>query len=160
MSQSDSPRRSTRRAWPSLDLPPVVLLVDNQHNIRDLLREILEADGFRTLTAPDGYEGLKLAELSMPDVLVTDVAMPRIDGFGLTRALRQLYPDLPVIVMSGDPFYQGRALEEVAAEHGVAATLLKPFDLTVLQEAVRKAVPAIAASTVETDLDGGAGRAA
>jgi CheY-like chemotaxis protein len=117
------------------------MIADNDRRVRELCCEALDGQSCRLLTAADGQEALALAEAWIPDVLVTDVAMPRLDGFGLIRALRRLYPDVPVIVMTGDDSYGGRPIDEVAAEHGVVATLLKPFALSLLDEAVRRVVP-------------------
>jgi DNA-binding response OmpR family regulator len=119
----------------------VVLLAENDRTLRDLLQEALELDHFRVLIASNGEEALALAESWMPDLLVTDVAMPRLDGFGLIRAIRRLYPGVPIIVTSGDPLYDGRPLAAVAAELGAEATFLKPFDLDELNHTARRAVP-------------------
>jgi CheY-like chemotaxis protein len=125
----------------SLDFSPVVLLAENDRTLRDLLQETLELDQFRVLIAANGHEALALAETWMPDLLVTDVAMPGLDGVGLIRAIRRLYPGMPIIITSGDPFYCERPLAAVAAEFGVDATFMKPFDLGDLSLAARKAVP-------------------
>ncbi len=125
----------------SLDLSPVALLAENDRTLRDLLQETLELDHFRVLIASNGEEALALAESWMPDLLVTDVAMPGLDGIGLIRAIRRLYPGVPIIVTSGDPFYGEHPLATVAAELDVEATLLKPFDLGDLSLTARKAVP-------------------
>jgi CheY-like chemotaxis protein len=125
----------------SLDFAPVAIIADDDRVIRELCREVLEADALRVLTAANGQEALALAEAWIPDVLVTDVVMPSLDGFGLVRALRRLYPEVPVIVITGDEEYAGRPIEEVAAEHGAVATFTKPFDVAQLEAAVRSAVP-------------------
>jgi CheY-like chemotaxis protein len=125
----------------SLDFAPVALVVDDDRVIRDLCREVLEAEALRVLTAANGREALALAEAWIPDVLVTDVVMPSLDGFGLVRALRRLYPEVPVIVITGDEEYDGRPVEQVAAEHGAVAIFTKPFDVGELEAAVRTAVP-------------------
>jgi CheY-like chemotaxis protein len=125
----------------SLDFSPMVLLAENDRTLRELSQETLELDHFRVLSATDGQEALALAESWMPDLLVTDVAMPRLDGVGLIRAIRRLYPGMPVIITSGDPFYGERPLAAVAAEFDVKATLMKPFDLADLSLAARKVVP-------------------
>jgi CheY-like chemotaxis protein len=132
---------ATQSSRPSLDFAPVAIIADDDRVIRELCREVLEAETLRVLTAANGQEALALAEAWIPDVLVTDVAMPSLDGFGLIRALRRLYPEVPVIVMTGDEEYKGRPIEEVAAEHGVVATFAKPFDVEELDAAVRSAVP-------------------
>ena len=135
------PPLATQSSRPSLDFAPVAIIADDDRVIRELCREVLEAEALRVLTAANGQEALALAEAWMPDVLVTDVVMPSLDGFGLIRALRRLYPEVPVIVITGDEEYEGRPIEEVAAEHGAAATFIKPFDVTQLEAAVRSAVP-------------------
>ena len=123
-----------------LDLSPVVLIADDETAILDILRVTLRDDQVRVLTARDGEHALALAEAIVPEVLVTDVAMPGLDGFGLVRAIRRLYPELPVILMSGDTHYRNRPLEEVAAEHGAFAVLMKPFDVDDLRQAVQGAM--------------------
>src|SRR5262245_7582156 len=135
------PRPSPVRSTPSLDFAPVVLIADDEPVLRDLYCDALDGEALRVLTAADGQDALSLAEAWIPDVLVTDVEMPHLDGFGLIRAMRRLYPEVPVIIMTGDDFYRGRPIEEVAAEHGAVATFLKPVDLELLHEAVRRLVP-------------------
>ena len=104
MTRSHAASFAPTRPASSLDFFPIVLLAENDRRFRDLVRETLELDQFRVLGAPNGQEALALAESWMPDLLVTDVAMPRLDGIGLIRAMRRLYPGMPVIIISGDPF--------------------------------------------------------
>ena len=143
---------STESSRPSLDFAPVALVADDDRVIRELCREILEAEAIRVLTAANGQEALALAEAWIPDVLVTDVVMPSLDGFGLVRALRRLYPEVPVIVITGDEEYGGRPIEEVAAEHRAVAIFTKPFDVAQLEAAVRSAVPYLGPKPVRDDI--------
>jgi CheY-like chemotaxis protein len=133
----------------ALDFAPVVLIADDNRLMREFCCEALAGKALRLLTAGDGQAALALAEAWIPDVLITDLAMPRLDGVGLIRALRRLYPHVPVIVMTADAASGGRSIDELAAELGPVAILQKPFDLSLLDEAVRRAVPL---------LDGGAPR--
>ena len=121
----------------SLDFAPVVLIADDDRMIRELCREALEHDHVRVLTAANGEEALALADRWMLDVLVTDIAMPGVDGFGLLRALRRQYPGMSAIAMTADTDYHGRSVQEVATEHEIAWTLLKPFDVSLLCAAVK-----------------------
>ena len=143
------PPQSSR---PSLDFAPVALVADDDRVVRELCREVLEAEALRVLTAANGQEALAIAEAWIPDVLVTDVVMPSLDGFGLVRALRRLYPEVPVIVITGDEEYGGRPIEEVAAEHGAVATFTKPFDVAQLEAAVRSAVPYLGPKPVRDEI--------
>ena len=125
----------------SLDFAPVVLIADDEPVIRQIYGELLDGQPVRVLTAADGQEALALAEAWVPELLVTDIGMPRLDGFGLIRALRRLYPGVPVIVTTGAEQYSGRLVEDVAAELGVVAILKKPVELSRLQHAIWSAVP-------------------
>jgi CheY-like chemotaxis protein len=147
--------------WPSplqnpqfRDFTPMVLLVDDEPVIRELYRVTLDGQPFRVLTAADGQQALALAQACIPELLVTDVAMPRLDGFGLIQALRRLYPDLPVIIATGNLEYRGRPVEEVAAEHGAVAIFMKPFDLSQLQETIGRALPFRGSAPLTAATDG------
>ena len=136
MAQLTSTRPAPVSSAVPLDLAPVVLIADNEPNLLEICRSILEDDHLRVLTALNGQEALALAETWVPDVLVTDVVMPRLDGFGLVGAVRRLYPGVPVLIMTGDEIYRGRPVEDMAAEVGAVATFMKPFDLDALHQAV------------------------
>jgi CheY-like chemotaxis protein len=156
MAQLKSTRLSPVSSVPPLDLAPVVLVADNEPTLLELFRDILEDDQLRVLTAVNGQDALTLAETRVPDVLVTDVVMPRLDGFGLVCAVRRLYPSIPVIIMTGDAIYQNRPVEDLAAEVGAVATFMKPFDLNVLHQAVRSVVPLLAPAPLEGSVASGA----
>ena len=133
--------RPLARNTPPIDLVPIALIADDERTLLELYREVLEGDGFRVLPATNGQEALALAQTWVPDVVVTDVIMPRLDGFGLIRSLRCLYPGMPVIVATGSLHYDSSPLEEVAASHGVASILQKPVDLDDLLQEVRSVLP-------------------
>src|SRR5262245_32990485 len=90
MVQSGVASPSPIRNSPDLDFAPVVLIADDERVLRELCCDALDGESLRLLAAADGQEALALAEAWIPDVLVTDVEMPRLDGFGLIRALRRL----------------------------------------------------------------------
>lgn len=81
-----------------------ILLVDNEPDVIEALRITLESRGHHTMTALDGWEAFELASGRLPDVVITDWKMPRVDGLGLCRLLRHNQPsaDLPVILLSAD----------------------------------------------------------
>ena len=82
-------------------MPARVLVVDDDPEIRMLLSRRLRRSGYSVDDAADGEEALALVEKATPDVVVTDMAMPRLDGLGLIAALRKIDPQLPVIVLTG-----------------------------------------------------------
>src|SRR5215831_5909815 len=80
---------------------PNILLVDDNKDGLLVRRSLLEELGYRVQIAGNGEEGLKLFEGSMPDVVVTDFRMPRMDGVEMIRRIRTLNPNARVILLSG-----------------------------------------------------------
>ena len=96
MSGSTRPGRPARGATPEARL----LVVDDEPNIRELLSASLRYAGFEVETAADGQQALALAESYRPDLLVLDVMMPGLDGFGVVRRLRQAGRRTPVVFLT------------------------------------------------------------
>jgi DNA-binding response OmpR family regulator len=130
----------------------VVLVADDDEDMRSLVRETLHADGCTTIEARDGGELLEmlrdgLEEPSLcPDVLVTDVKMPRLSGLGVLDALRRARWALPVIVMT---VVSDESIHSVAKRLGAAGILRKPFEPGELVAAVRGAHAAHEAATAK-----------
>ena len=78
---------------------PVILIAEDDRDIRDLLRLYLEGEGYRVLEAENGAQALTLAREQTPDMAILDVMMPEMNGFELTRALRR-YSDIPILILS------------------------------------------------------------
>ncbi len=115
-----------------------ILLVDDEPEIRRLLSRHLHRLGYTVREAGDGEEAVAMATVEIPDVVITDMAMPRLDGLELLERLRNMDPGLPVIVLTG----HGSLENVIAAMRRGAAFdyLLKPLpDLTVLEVAVARA---------------------
>jgi PAS domain S-box-containing protein len=83
---------------------PTVLVVEDEPSVRELVVRILKVDGYRVLAAEDGQDAIRLLSSHPvpPDLVVTDVLMPRMNGRQLGDALREMHPWLPVLYMSGD----------------------------------------------------------
>ena len=80
-----------------------ILIVDDSKTIRNLLAFVVKSEGFKVTTAEDGLDGLeKLYTMERVDLIVSDVNMPRMDGFTFIKTLREqdAYKDVPVIVLS------------------------------------------------------------
>lgn len=103
---------------------PLVLIVDDYQDAREMYAEFLEAEGFRVAKAADGYEALQKAGALSPDLILMDVALPGIDGWETTRRLRSQTStaNIPVIALTG---LSGSEVAEVAREAG-CTLLLKP----------------------------------
>lgn len=112
-----------------------VLVIDDDQRLRPVLIAGLEAQGYRTLQAPDAALGAELARIHLPDVIVCDIDMPGQDGKGFLKQLR-LDPELAdrqFILMTGNPSY---ANPRVGMELGADDFLLKPFSIGDLTRAV------------------------
>lgn len=80
-----------------------ILVVDDDSFVRSIIKKILlkANSGFEIIEAADGVEALEYAKNRRPDVAIVDVVMPRMGGEELSRHLKGLYPDLPIIVLTG-----------------------------------------------------------
>lgn len=78
-----------------------ILVVDDESNIRRMVARLLEAEGYRTREAEHGVAALAAVEAEEPDVVLLDLAMPELDGLGALERLRERWPALPVVMMSG-----------------------------------------------------------
>ncbi|HEV8123059.1 MAG TPA: response regulator [Gemmatimonadales bacterium] len=99
---SGEQKSSQANVHPQSDGKPFVLVVDDDSLVRSLTSRILEASGFSTMGAEDGVAARDLINTGItPDLVLTDVKMPRMNGAELGRLLGQLRPGLPVVYMSG-----------------------------------------------------------
>lgn len=81
--------------------PYRVLVVDDEPPISEVARAILESQGYEVLTAVDGVEGLHSLSKSLPDLIISDLNMPRMSGFEFLAVVRQRFPHIATIAMSG-----------------------------------------------------------
>lgn len=119
--------------------PQCVLVVDDDPSARMLCAINLQLEGLEVIEAEDGRRGLARARLDNPDLVVTDVAMPGMDGFELAEALRrdEGTAAIPLIFLSGEanPDHEARA-----SSLGALAYLSKPFDPPSLARLVTRAL--------------------
>jgi DNA-binding NtrC family response regulator len=111
-----------------------VLVVDDEANARSALEEFLSDEGYIVATAPDGQTAIALLGTFQPDVVLTDLHMPGVDGVGLLDHGARHLPELPFVVMTafGSPETEARIERK-----GAAAYLTKPLDLERVADAVR-----------------------
>ncbi|MBA3260223.1 MAG: response regulator [Gemmatimonadales bacterium] len=115
----------------------LILVVDDEPGVRRLACQMLEREGYGTLEAEDGREALALlsADASRIALVLTDVRMPHLNGMQLEQAIRDIWPRLPVIVMSGEVTREW--LTRLARER-LLRMLRKPFDAGDLLDTVRE----------------------
>ena len=115
---------------------PLILLVEDEPQMRRFLRVALEGGGYRYLEAPTGQEGLNLAIQHRPDVILLDLGLPDMDGLELMTRLRE-WSRIPVIVISA----RGQESDKVGAlDVGADDYLTKPFGTSELLARVRVAL--------------------
>jgi CheY-like chemotaxis protein len=117
-----------------------VLVVDDHRELRETLALILRDEGYHVTTAGNGRQALALIEEQRPDLILTDLEMPLLDGEGLLQRLRDDAPGQAVVVMSG----RGAALR-AARTLAADAYLEKPFDVEMLLTTLARLRPAAAA---------------
>ena len=115
-----------------------VLIVDDEPVVANVLREQMLVWGYEAVAESDGMAGLKRAEEFLPSVVITDVVMPRLDGFGLLRELRERYPEMAVILLTGQGSVEMalRAIQDEGAYHYFE----KPIDMYKLRIVVENAM--------------------
>ncbi len=91
-----------------------ILLVDDEPNIRVVLGAILQSRGYEVETAEDGFVALKAMRASMPDLLITDLRMPNMNGFELLATVREKFAQIPTVAISGE--FVGEQVEGVLAD--------------------------------------------
>jgi two-component system chemotaxis response regulator CheY len=117
-------------------MPLTVLAVDDSRTIRDMLRLALEDAGCTLHLAEDGVHGLEVLQGIAPDAIITDINMPRLDGFGFIEAVRALPGQraTPILVLTTESAPDLRARARAA---GATGWIVKPFEPAKLLHALR-----------------------
>lgn len=114
-----------------------ILTVDDSRTMRDMLRMALVKAGFNVVEAVDGEHGLEVLNANGADVIITDINMPKLDGFGFIEAVREdaAYRATPILVLTteSDP-----AKKDRARKAGATGWIVKPFHPDKLVEAIRR----------------------
>jgi len=107
----------------------LILIVDDRAADRETLKGILEDRGYRVATAKSGEEAVKRVKENGFDLCFVDIVMPMMDGVEVLRKIKEIKPDIPVIMMTG---YSLEELIKEAVKYGAYACLYKPFDIEKL----------------------------
>jgi len=118
-----------------------ILLVEDEENLARLLKEAI-GDNFHSFTvAKDGIEGIELFKKNKPDIVITDIMMPRLSGLDMAKELKKTNPDTPIIILSA--FSEKEKLFS-AIDIGINKYFLKPFDTDELLDYIRSITPKLA----------------
>ena len=114
-----------------------ILVVDDETNIRKVLKALLEQEGYQVSEAKDGIEALSLLKKESFQTIITDLRMPQLDGMGLLEASLKHYPDIPIIIVTA----HGTVDSAVSAlKMGAFDYISKPFDKTEMIQVIKKAL--------------------
>ncbi|MFA5903307.1 MAG: response regulator [Desulfobacula sp.] len=131
--------------------PFKLLLVDDEEGIRKVLKITLESAGYEVLPAPDGETGLDIFIREKPDIVITDIKMPGIDGIELLKRIKNLNPETEVIMITG---HGDMDLAVKSLQYEAADFITKPIDSHDLESAIKKAEDRISISlNIKTYMD-------
>ena len=118
-------------------MPKTILTIDDSRTMRDMLKMALGGAGFTVVQAVDGEDGLNALAQQPVDLIITDINMPKLDGFGVIRAVRNdpQYNSTPILVLSTEGEQESK---DIAKDAGATGWIVKPFDPDGLVSIVNK----------------------
>ncbi len=119
---------------------PTIMVVEDDADSRFMMKTLLEMKGYRVLEAESGEAAISTAEAEQPGLILMDLQLPRLNGFAVTRHVRQhdLLRTIPIILISGHEPVQHRRLALAA---GCDEFLHKPIDFGLLEETLSRLLP-------------------
>jgi len=117
-----------------------ILVIEDDLEIRQLIQRLLEREGYEVLAAEDGVKGMESFCASTPDMVITDLYMPRMKGVEAIKKIRSINADAKIIAISGGGPSSPETLLKSARKAGATETLAKPFDPVELLSAVHRLV--------------------
>ncbi len=116
-----------------------VLVVDDSDDTRDMMAKLLELESFAVVTAQDGLDALEVAAHEQPDLIITDVNMPNLNGIEMIRELRKRpgFSRVPIIAITA----YGNGVAKEALEAGANGAATKPVQFTELVDRIRRLLP-------------------
>lgn len=113
-----------------------ILIVDDDVQMREMLRQMLEREGYSVADAPDGKVAMKLFGEEPADLVITDLIMPEKEGIEMIREFRRDFPEVKIIAMSGGGFIGPETYLKIAKGMGAMRTFAKPVGREELLEAI------------------------
>ena len=120
-----------------MEKTPKILVVDDEQQVREMTSEMLSSFGFDVVSASTTEEAVNLCSDSSIDMILTDIVMPDRNGLDLIIEIKKLYPEIPILAMSGGGGITGRYdYLEIAKLVGAKNIIRKPFNLIELKTAI------------------------
>lgn len=119
-----------------------ILVVDDDPSIRQIMNDLLQLDGYDVATAEDAESALRFMERDAVDMLITDLGLPRMDGWELAVAARRYHPGLGILAISS---WQGNDAPQKMAQYGIDLMVWKPFRIDQIRQAIDQLGKSVAA---------------
>ncbi len=115
-----------------------ILVIDDDAQVRQMLKQTLERAGYEVVDAADGAKGIKFYRDEPTDLVITDIIMPEKEGIETIMELKRDFPDVKIIAVSGGGRVDPGHYLEIACRLGADRTFTKPFDRVELLEAIQQ----------------------
>ena len=115
-----------------------ILIIDDSKSILKFLRNLLEAEGYTIYTANNGFKGVVSFEYHKPDLVLTDIIMPDMDGLEVILKLKKDHPNCKIMAMSAGGSIASKDYLNQAKIFGACSLLKKPLDLHLLKKEIHK----------------------
>ncbi len=117
-----------------------ILVIDDDEQLRIMLKQLFERNGYEVITASDGEKGIRLFNETGADLIITDLIMPEKEGLETITELRRTHPDLKIIAISGGGRVKPDDYLKLAESLGATRSFVKPVDRDVLLTAVNELI--------------------
>ena len=117
-----------------------VLVVDDEPGMRELVKHLLINAGYHVLEASNGKHAMEFLKNKSPDLVITDIIMEEMDGVEIIMEIRENYPDIKIIAMSGGSKISSEDYLESAADLGADRVFAKPFALSDMLTAIKELI--------------------
>ena len=117
-----------------------ILVVDDDDMMRSFVKELLLINNFKITTAANGKEGLKEFRENTPNLVITDIIMPEMEGISFIRELRAHNKDIPIIAMTGNVHGRMEEFLEISSQLGADEVLRKPIKSEEFIEAINRLI--------------------
>lgn len=135
-----NPQSVSATATPRAPLKQTILIAEDSNDGREMMRMLLRLKGYEVLSADNGVRAVEVALRSHPDLILLDLELPRLDGFGVVRILRshREFRDTPIIIVSA---HDAEGFRQPAIDAGCSDYLPKPIDFERLDTILQSTVP-------------------
>ena len=124
----------------SAELPKHILVVDDDEMMRAFVKELLKINDFKITEAANGKLGLKEFRDNTPDLVITDIIMPEMEGISFIRELRSHNKDIPIIAMTGNVHGRMEEFLDISSQLGADEILRKPIKSKEFLDAINKLI--------------------